>query len=283
MKSFRSPDRWAVCLLAACLGGLVCYPALGQDADQLARLYTPLLDTEIDSWPVDPAMSRSQEQEIWNRLFQTYTPRRSVVSLQRWIRDVAPLCRIEIDRDGLESIGLTLDTPLEFDVDAPPSPLIVSAMIALEPLDCVIQIQNGVTRLTCGYAADESLSVRVYDVSGIISKTSHSTRRPALYQLMETIQTTVDPESWEELGGTATMRPQSSRRGELLCIAATTQTHWKVLVLIDRFHRINNGVPDRNDVHDRPFANASSQLRTTGVPVNDRASYLGKLPRFRPQ
>jgi len=238
---------------------------VGRESASSTSNSLPILNSLIESWPVDVAMNREQELEIWRTLFQPYTPALGEMPMSEWLQEIAPLCQIEVDVRSLEVDGLTTDTPLVFGIGGPPRPLAVHARQALTPLDLGIEIRSGVIRIVTRETAGENLAVRIYNVSPLLPGFSATQQRSRLRGLIETIQNTIDPDNWEVLGGMATIQVHPSEKSLLLCIAARTETHWHVQMLLDQLHRVGGAKP----------ADAIAPARA--------APGFSDLPRFRLQ
>lgn len=246
----------------------------------------PILDTVIDSWPVDATMTRDQECAIWAKLCQPYTPIAIRIPLDRWVDSIATICPIEIDEHSLESIGLTSDVPVTFRLDTPPQPLLVHVLSALESLECVIEIRHGVVRITTEDSAERKLSVRIYDVSTLTGDRDGRERVIAMKFLMDTIQNIIDPDGWEHLGGSSVLKIFPMKTKQLLCAATTTQTHWKLQSFLDQLQRAGGGTPEPT-IPNRRVSSVPKATRTepsvepeSREPARQTAT---ELPRFRPQ
>ncbi|MCM2374980.1 hypothetical protein [Aporhodopirellula aestuarii] len=251
--------------------------AVGEEnSDHTSNVNFPLLNPIVESWPVDPAMSRDQEREIWVKLFRSYHPRQSEIPLNRWVAEVTHQCPMEIDRVAFETIGLTEDTPITFPPHAPPRPLVVHAMRMLQTLESVIEIRNGAVLITTAERAAESLAVRIYDVTEIVHLGDETSSRLATERLIKTIEYTIDPESWESLGGTGIILSQRAHQKHLLCIAAPTQIHWKAQILLDQLHSIGNGSQGTD------IGNRHSHRRGGSSLYSSRLPKMNELPRFQP-
>ncbi len=247
----------------------------------------PILDTVIQSWPVDPAMTRAQEQALWEALCQPYTPIAIEIPLDRWLDSVTPICPIGIDRTSLEGIGLRTETPIAFRLDTPPRSLLVHLLSVLEELGCVVEIRHGVVRITTEDAADERLPVRVYDITPLMGDRNARENIAATGVLMSTIQTVIEPDGWETLGGSSVIKFYPVKDRLLFCVATRTQTHWQLKAFLDQLQRAG-GVPvsatsliPRHSLSlpksERPQPQTPPELRAPAAKIETG------LPRFRPQ
>lgn len=269
-----------ICVLA--LGLMSDVEVQGQELQAPAStLKIPILDTVIESWPVDALMTRQQEQAIWRSLCQPYTPIAINIPLDRWADSVASICPLEIDVISLEGIGLSPNVPLSFRLDTPPQSLLVHTLSALGQLECVVEISRGVVRITTGDAADLKLPVRIYDISKLIGGSDGREKLAAVSVLMHTIQNVIEPDGWEMLGGPSVMQVFPTNKRQLLCVATRTETHWQLQVFLDQLQRAGGDPralePSVRSPSQIPRAKSRSKL------LKSLPRFEGELPRFRPQ
>ncbi|TWT55882.1 hypothetical protein [Allorhodopirellula solitaria] len=289
MQSLSTPTLRirAVLAIAVALGGIT--DATSQDAQtQSPPSEIPIINTVIESWPVDAAMTRQQEQAIWKKLCQPYTPLATRIPLDRWVDSVASLCPLQIDRYSLEGIGLTADTELQFRLDRPPQPLLVHLLLALKPLECVLEIEHGVVQITTRDAAEYDLPMRLYDVSPLVDGSNAQERLAAAKLLIHTIQYVIDPEDWEVLGGTSVIQLQPAKSKLLFCVAAKTQTHWKLQAFVDQLQRARDetlplepAIPNRSNRPVSPAAVGEPERAPEQAERTPRSKTA--LPRFQPR
>mgnify|MGYP001827695275 CR=1 FL=1 len=119
-----------------------------------------------------------------------------------------------IDRRALEEIGLSSDQPVSFrgkDIS------LRSALdLLLSELDLTYTIQGEMLVITTEEAAENSLVSRIYWLEGTgLAETDFQ-------NVIDVIQTTTHPDTWEALGGPSTMAPLNSVRPAM--IVSTTYT-----------------------------------------------------------
>ncbi|QEG38761.1 hypothetical protein [Roseimaritima ulvae] len=102
----------------------------------------------------------------------------------------------------------------------------------LDGLDLTIIIRGGQLILTTQEKAEEQLCNRVYDVTALLDAQRADPRL-----LMQTLESAVEPATWEALGGPSTMSILPARQRQWLVISAPTTVHWQVQALLDRLHR----------------------------------------------
>ena len=108
-----------------------------------------------------------------------------------------------VDHRALEEVGLDADK-LEVRVAASDVPARLVLQRLLSDVDLVWQYRDGVVMITTPEAAEEMLTRAIFPVYDLIpeahSESSDATLG-AIEKIADAIQTTIDPESWEVLGG----------------------------------------------------------------------------------
>ncbi len=124
----------------------------------------------------------------------------------------------------------------------------------LSNAELVIATWSGRWLITTEQAAEENLSTRLYDVTPIAgiqdSRPAHVFRgqmdsqssgfggaiMSSDHTLSDVVQTTVDPERWEMLGGPSTCRTVVINNRTWLVTSAPVMTHWKVQALLNQLN-----------------------------------------------
>ncbi|NND98957.1 MAG: hypothetical protein HKN47_16695 [Pirellulaceae bacterium] len=118
----------------------------------------------------------------------------------------------------------------------------------LDQLDLTLAIRMGQPLITTVDRADECLCTCVYDVTPLAAVQPAAQRqmgRPidhlgaASYRddgLITLIEYTIDPETWESMGGPSTNQMFSCNDRHLMVFSAKLTTHWKIQALLDRLN-----------------------------------------------
>lgn len=249
---------------------------------------TPILDTVIQSWPVDPAMTLGQERALWEALCQPYSPIAIEIPLDRWVDTVASICPMEIDRVALEGIGLSSEQPVSFRPDTPPRSLLVHLLSALEDLECIVEIRHGVVRITTIDMADSRLPVRIYDITPLLDGRDSREKLAAVSVLIHTIQNVIDPDGWDVLGGVSVIQMFPTGIKQLLCVATRTDTHWHLQSFLDQLHRAGgNPLAANSAVRRRALSSVPKFIQSEPQNAPERRGPVPpiatELPRFQPQ
>lgn len=125
----------------------------------------------------------------------------------------------------------------------------------LHNTDLVIATWSGRWLITTAETAEENLSTRLYDVTpiadirdgrpshvvgGRMNSQSSAFGRASMSSddsLMDLVQTLVDPNTWEVLGGSSTCRVAVISGRTWLVMSAPVTTHWKVEALLNQLNR----------------------------------------------
>ncbi len=139
-----------------------------------------------------------------------------------------------IDVRSLDDLGLSPSNSYQ-DVPGPIST--VAAMeIVLDPLDLCVSFRSGTVHITSIESAEANQSIRVYDVTALTPVQSDGlTDVDTLWDL---ITTNVSPETWDEVGGPASMSAFLCNRRTLLVITQTDAVHRKIEQVLVSMHRM---------------------------------------------
>jgi hypothetical protein len=183
----------------------------------------------IRSWPVDPMMTEVSERNILHQLGQIIVPPRDEIALNAFVKTLPPELPIAINTIALEGNGLSVDSLVVAPLQRP-APLFVHLHSILKTLECEIVLKHNTLTITTRDDADEHYPVRVYDVTPLTTQS----RRYEIEQLQEVISYSLDPDSWETLGGMGTLYPQIMRNKTFLIIANSTSTHLQIDAFLNR-------------------------------------------------
>ncbi|MFK8111328.1 MAG: RNA polymerase sigma factor [Rubripirellula sp.] len=132
---------------------------------------------------------------------------------------------IMINRRALEEIGLSSDIPVRLEMAGVKLKSVLS--LVLSELDLTYTVQGESLTITSVEDAEQNLINRVYWLEG--------TGLPSgdFQSILESIQTSITPETWEALGGPSTMAPLISARPAIV-ISTTYHVHEN----IDQFFNV---------------------------------------------
>ena len=112
--------------------------------------------------------------------------------------------------------------------------------LALDPIDCgwTVTAKGNAILITSRNAIEESLMVVTYDLNQL----AHSSD---LHSIINAITSTVDPESWEDVGGNGTIEVVNIRGRDLLVVASNYHIHREVSRLLNSLHRMGGSALPR--------------------------------------
>ena len=145
---------------------------------------------------------------------------------------------ISLDLRALDEVGIGTDTPVNCSVKRI---RLESAMeVLLRPLDLFLTFRSGCWEITTMEHLEQDLMVRIYDVSdlagigmGMVVNGTISTKE-RVEKLCDTIQTTIHPELWEDVGGSGVIETQ----GHIITISQSWPIQNKVLAYLNSLYEI---------------------------------------------
>ncbi|EKK01137.1 hypothetical protein RBSH_03536 [Rhodopirellula baltica SH28] len=185
----------------------------------------------------------------------------AVASLQEHLHH-----RIVLDVFSMEGEGLSADIPVSIHAKETNFRSVMNRMLRDQNL--TFQFEDDVWVVTTVTAAEDRPLNRIYylEATGLTQ---------SIGEAMQLVQTSVDPESWEVLGGMGTMAPLptggSNRPGIL--ISTTFATHLKTEALFDalRAGTVGEDVPTKSEPFQDPMSSGSFHPHGYYVPGSDPA------------
>ena len=136
-------------------------------------------------------------------------------------------------RRGLAEAGIEADAPVNIRLQDVPAEMVLGLMLGQLGLD--YYIKHGVIVVTTAEKAVADLEVRVYPVQDLIEPVGLTRRSPdtEASRLTDVIQSSVEPESWQDNGGRGTVRYY---RGTLV-VLQTAKVHQAVERLLSELRQ----------------------------------------------
>lgn len=166
---------------------------------------------------------------------------------------------------SLEEIGLAGDVPVTIHFSGT---LGQAFEVILEELDLTLSLRGNVLWITTVETAEVKLTTRIYDVTALIAN------EKSWRQLMRTIESTIEPDTWEALGGPSTFSPQQAGNRGLLVVAAPTIVQMQIQRLLDQLTSLARGTSG-------PSASTVTRRATPLTAIHKYDSAASSLPRFR--
>ena len=229
--------------------------SLRQDVGRMLKL----LKKKEKTWnDVRRSTVSPEDRRILNALEKKVSLKINDLSLTDLTRGLAQTQKLNVvlDHPGLEEEGLTAKTPVSINVSG--IKLKSALKLILEPLHLAYQVRDEVLVITSKLRAQGKLVVATYPVADLVipiptagpvpkgeiapdenkgAQHPLSVRPPAVDfdTLIETILS-VQPDSWSEVGGPASIRPYKSTLS--LVIRQTTQAHQEIAGLLEQLRRL---------------------------------------------
>ncbi|MEL6108841.1 MAG: sigma-70 family RNA polymerase sigma factor [Planctomycetota bacterium] len=146
---------------------------------------------------------------------------------------------IVIDQRALEEVGLSRDTPVSIEMTDISARSLFNLM--MKDLDLTVTISNDVVTITTRESADASLLNRIYWLEGIGADGDYG-------GLMAMIQSTIEPDSWEQLGGSSTIVSAGTKRPAIV-VSSTYNNHLQIEKLFETLR--TNSFGARNQTTER--------------------------------
>lgn len=192
------------------------------------RAYRPLrvLDAAGKTDEAATAIERKLDQVIAEPWDFGECPLQDVVEHLRGALGVP----VVLDVKACEAGNVHVDTPVTFQAQDTTTRFALRGL--LDSVDMTWTIMDGVISVTTADQAASSLVIRVYPLPWGFAE-----RRPVDAQpLLEAIQTTVAPESWDIVGGPAAIRTVESEGESLLVVRQTCAAHDAIFALLRTLH-----------------------------------------------
>ncbi|MCA9210869.1 MAG: hypothetical protein KDA55_21065 [Planctomycetales bacterium] len=245
----------------------------------------PVAVTFVAASDLAPGGSRS-DQQIRAALEQRVDfdlPESTLADLVSFLRERG--IPVSVNVRALEDYGI--DTNARLDFSQQNLSLRTGLDLALRQVDLTWTIRSGVLILTTPDDAETNLITRLYDVHDLVDVVPQSAwnRYSQVWELVDfnslidVITTTIEPDTWDAVGGPASAAPYRNWRMRLLVVSQTWQNHEKIEKLLAELTRLGRRntlpTPSLDFAPPTPSLGSptqpvtrlrSSQLRTTGLP-----------------
>jgi hypothetical protein len=170
---------------------------------------------------------------------------------------------VVLDRRALEEIGIPADAGISFQIS---NVSLQSALnLMLGQLDLTWTIQDEVLLITTPEGAEERLITKVYDVADLVICRDASGELWADYDtLIHLIKWTIEPATWDHVGGAGTAEGASFRGAETLTVSQTYQIHQKISQFLEDLRAVarKKGPDAEPPLRERPKPEAPVVDRT---------------------
>ena len=210
------------------------YCVFGLSASTLAQIptspYDPIIEAGV-SWkqkrgPVPDWLAISQDKagriDVCRlALRKEISPEYKGLALRLVTEDLADQTKISffVNQTELDLLGVDPDTPITF--SATEATVEEALRMILDPFELTYRITEIGIEITSKDAAESDPAIRYYDMAWVLDSSNDA---PAL---IRTIQQSIDPDSWIQMGGTNTIQAV----GSVMVVAAPDSTQRKIETL----------------------------------------------------
>ncbi len=201
-----------------------------------ARQRSGGIPRKIKSWLAEPGITQDDESRLIEWIESGPRSNSEITTIQDFaeaLRATVPKEKpfeISINLRALEEIGIEPETPLFAKSVSVGSNLLSH----LHLHDLTYSIRNGIIEITSFDTACANPFRRIYDVTCLLSVSEEDGKRIVNFgELLYSIQSTVEPDQWEAMGGSSTIVPLLVNQRCLLIVSATSDMHLSIQSLLD--------------------------------------------------
>ena len=248
--------------LACCIVVFLGFPCQADEPGKVARPAAPMF--EILKQPAAPknAQNDSSEAKIRRALDARIRVKLVDAELGPFCRELAKKFGINVllDREALKEMDLGGDTLVNFSC----RDLSVKSALRhmLRDFDLTWIIHREVLMITNEEVAQENREIKVYDVADLVTIPRGKGDYDFDFEsLIDVIASTIEPESWVEMGGNGTIEPFLQERLQVLVISQTDEVHEQVANLLTdlRVHLPKKALGKEDPLVEQRFATGSKR------------------------
>lgn len=171
---------------------------------------------------------------------------------------------MRIDAKALEDVSLGTDTPVNCQLQ---NVTLRSALnLVLGSLDLTWIIRDEVLMITTPEEAELYLVTRVYDVGKLVAVQDPGGKRWCDFDsLIRVLTSTIEPESWEGVGGPGSLSELEYRGAAVLVIRQTLETHLKIAALLEDLSKVADQAEDVIPTREKKPENAKKGPMGPGI------------------
>lgn len=218
---------------------------LRQDVKRLIKLLEKEEDGEDESAAASEPLEKSAaEKRIVQQLDHPVSLHFEKTPLDEALKQLSKTADINIvlDSVGLQEEGLNSGTPITLDVEGIKIKSALSLMLA--PLNLAYTIEDEVLKVTSATRAGGPLIAMTYPVADLVvplpslSRQARAQSAVDFHTLITLITNTVEPESWDEVGGSGSIKPFETTLS--LVIRQTREGHEQIADLLGQMRRLQD-------------------------------------------
>jgi hypothetical protein len=217
---------------------------------------------------IEEALGRTTEMDFIE------TPLQEVVDFLKDYHDIA----IQFDKKAMDEAGINRDTPITGSIKG--ISLRSALNLLLREYDLAYTVADEVLLITTPEEAKKRVTIKVYPVGELITRrqvsgNNESDRVDLDYESMiEMITSTVEPASWNEVGGPGAVCEATIRNTEALVILQTYHVHRKIAALLEELREVAEA---KHSAAEQPLAKPAYRR-----PVKPRARATARPPGAPP-
>lgn len=224
--------RWALLLVLS--GVAACSPLFAQSIAFEGQLANA---GRIESRVVDPYMTDVEERLILQRLQRPFLISPSVNTLRALPIAFKGYLPVVIDERSLDEMGISSDSKFDLGPESEARSAGANLLWLLRPFHLTFIIRQAKLVITTHEASEFMRAVRVYDVTPLLSVQVQNGRSAVdTVPLEETIQHSLQPDTWERLGGPSTLVATIVRSRCLFVVSAPTLVHLELDQLLNQMN-----------------------------------------------
>lgn len=213
-----------------------------------------------------------RDEKVLDSLKREFDWKMEQVSITEVAETVGKWCGINvwIDIKALEEVGVGADVPLTFHGNRVTAEVALDRLLA--PVELTWTVMDGLLILTTPEVVETHLSTRIYNVRDLLAKSfsSDGSTQYDFDSLIELIEGTIQPNTWDTVGGPGSIKEYSNDFDVALVISQTTDVHGE----IDELFRMLRLLPAEGGRHRQARAGKASQARSSSAAPPHRRTVL---------
>lgn len=184
-------------------------------------------------------------------------------------RGIRPMLEIK----ALDDIGIDTDTTVTLAIDGVPLRTALDAILSRIDPSLKWAIEREMLVISTQEAFDERLQTWIYDVTDLVRFDVDDQYYDSDYDsLIELVSRTVEPDSWDEVGGPGSIADYELQEKSLLVVSQSYATHQEIDALLRKMYRLaGRPVPVTTPVsqsYAKRLSQSTSLRRSTSYPTS---------------
>lgn len=185
----------------------------------------------IACWSADPFMTEQQGQRIIEALQEPATKHWHRIPLDQVVKDLSGYFPAEVDWVGLQRTSISGDVTLTSTVTGG-STLASVLFSGLKSIGLTAELSAGRLIITTPEDAGQYTTIKIYDITPLVES------EEGIEQMMQVLEQSVEPETWESHGGNSIITPFATGERFVLIIRTTMLAHLECHALLNRLNQL---------------------------------------------